>query len=116
MADRGAVVLYLVRCGHCGFVGDATAGECVRCGYDGVDPPSEGLNLIPLTALHEADAAHVVRWERGPTEAAIRHAHRDCAAAGFDVTQALIVRIGRALYEADRPVPRVAKIDGGKKR
>lgn len=52
--------LYLVRCGECGFVGGADDGCCAKCGYDGVDPASEGIEVI-RTGLSE-DERKAVEW------------------------------------------------------
>jgi len=41
---------YLVRCGHCRRIAEASMGCCPFCGYDGIEPKSEGMNLAPAPA------------------------------------------------------------------
>jgi hypothetical protein len=58
-------VIQLVRCGHCGFVSGPDLGECPKCGYDGIDPPSEPIEVIPAShplLLSEDEARLVSRW------------------------------------------------------
>lgn len=45
---------YLVRCGECGFLSDASLGHCAKCGYDGFDPSSEGIEQVRYSDYEQA--------------------------------------------------------------
>lgn len=52
MAERA----YLVKCGQCRFLGVPDLGHCAKCGYDGVDPASEGaewVKVAPIEAIRD---------------------------------------------------------------
>jgi hypothetical protein len=40
--------VYLVQCGECGFIGGPELGHCAKCGYDGIDPRSDGRFWVPV--------------------------------------------------------------------
>ena len=54
---EGIEFVYLVRCGECGFLGAADEGACARCGYDGVDPPSDGGDWVRVENVARIEAA-----------------------------------------------------------
>lgn len=65
-----AETAYLVRCGECGFIGDPEPGHCAKCGYDGIDPPSDGGVWVRLDL--DDDARRGVLWALDNGEAALR--------------------------------------------
>ena len=48
---EGLEQFYLVECGRCGFIGDASAGHCMKCCDEGEAPGTKALNLIRETDL-----------------------------------------------------------------
>jgi len=44
---------YLVECGACGFLGSPELGHCAKCGYDGINPASDGAEWIKAAPVEE---------------------------------------------------------------
>lgn len=68
------VTAYLVKCGHCGFIGGPEMEGCAKCGYDGGFTADEAQNLGGLWVLLDLDddARSAVLWALENGEAALR--------------------------------------------
>lgn len=91
---RGVQRAYLVSCGSCGFLGASDLGFCARCGYDGIDPASEGSEWVRVR-----EARDRLREEA----AARRERAKDCREADIDGS-VLFERSANAIDSAARAV------------
>src|SRR6185312_10928806 len=96
-------VVYLVRCGECGFLGGPDVGACAKCGYDGGFLPDEVQNAaglyVPLSALTSDVAIDAVAGHR------VAQVERE---TGDDLAGSRLAELLRAEVEGWLPVLRAA--------